>query len=120
MSSHVIPQATGRSLLFSLSFLNAENFSTDVQNVLKNSAPKLLVLEATGIVEVDFTAAQMLLDLIGECRKQGVTFAVARLESPRAQRAFERFGIYEVLPQNHIFQSVDEAVRHLAPDQPDG
>ncbi len=43
--------------------------------------PKLLVLEASGIVEIDFTAAQMLLDLIGECRRQGVTFAVARLES---------------------------------------
>jgi sulfate permease, SulP family len=100
-----------------LSFLNAENFSTDVQNVLKDAAPKLLVLEATGIVEIDFTAAQMLLDLIAECRKQGVTLAVARLESPRAQRAFERFGIYELLPQDHVFHSVDEAVRKLAPGQ---
>ena len=100
-----------------LSFLNAENFSTDVQNVLKNAAPKLLVLEATGIVEIDFTAAQMLIDLIGECRKQGVNLAIARLESPRAQRAFERFGIYEVLPRDRLFQSVDEAVRKLAPDR---
>jgi sulfate permease, SulP family len=100
-----------------LSFLNAENFSTDVQRVLKNNAPKLLVLEASGIVEIDFTAAQMLLDLIGECRKQGVTLAVARLESPRAQQAFERFGIYGALPRDHVFRSVDEAVRKLAPSQ---
>jgi sulfate permease, SulP family len=98
-----------------LSFLNAENFATDVQNALKAQTPKLLVLEASGIVEIDFTAAQMLLELIAECRRQGVTLAVARLESTRAQQAFERFGIYDVLPKDHVFHSVDQAVRTLAP-----
>ena len=98
-----------------LSFLNAENFATDVQNALKAATPKLLVLEASGIVEIDFTAAQMLLELIAECRRQGVTLAVARLESTRAQQAFERFGIYDVLPKDHVFHSVDQAVRTLAP-----
>ena len=98
-----------------LSFLNAENFGTDVQDALKNARPKLLVLEASGIVEIDFTAAQMLLELIAECRRQNVTLAVARLESTRAQQAFERFGIYDVLPRDHVFHSVDQAVRKLAP-----
>lgn len=99
-----------------LSFLNAENFAADVQNALKTATPKLLVLEASGIVEIDFTAAQMLLELIAECRKQDVVLAVARLESTRAQQAFARFGIYDVLPKDHVFHSVDEAVRKLAPD----
>jgi hypothetical protein len=31
----------------------------------------------------------------------------------RAQDAFERFGIYETLPRDHVFHSVDEAVRKL-------
>ncbi len=99
-----------------LSFLNAENFRADVLEVLKASSPKpgLLVLEASGILEIDFTAAQTLLDLLRECRKDGVTVAMARLESIRAQRAFERFGVYDVLPKDHIFHSVDEAVRALA------
>jgi MFS superfamily sulfate permease-like transporter len=99
-----------------LSFLNAENFRADVLDVLKASSPKpkLLVLEASGILEIDFTAAQTLLDLLRECRKDGVTVAMARLESIRAQRAFERFGVYDVLPKDHIFHSVDEAVRALA------
>ena len=39
---------------------------------------------------------------------------MARLESTRAQDAFERFGLYDVLPKDHIFHSVDEAVRKLA------
>jgi sulfate permease, SulP family len=99
-----------------LTFLNAENFCADVLTVLKASPkPKLLVLEASGILELDFTAAQTLLELIGECRKQDVTLAVARLESTRAQEAFERFGIYDRLPRDRVFRSVDEAIRRLAP-----
>jgi MFS superfamily sulfate permease-like transporter len=96
-----------------LTFLNAENFCADMLNVLKARRPKLLVLEASGMLEIDFTAAQTLLELIGECRKQEVTLAVARLESIRAQEAFERFGIYEQLPRDRVFRSVDEAIRSL-------
>jgi sulfate permease, SulP family len=100
-----------------LSFLNAANFRADVLHLLQGAdpAPRLLVLEASGMPEIDFTAAQDLLELFRECRQQGVTVAVARLESLRAQDAFARFGLYDVLPKDHIFHSVDEAVRTLAP-----
>jgi SulP family sulfate permease len=96
-----------------LSFLNAPTFRSEVMRVVGDEKPKLLVLEASGMVEIDFTAAQVLLDLFRECRNQGVTVALARLESVRAQEAFERFAIYEVLPKDHVFHSVDEAVRRL-------
>jgi MFS superfamily sulfate permease-like transporter len=98
-----------------LSFLNAPDFRTDVANLLKASTPKLIVLEASGIAEIDFTAGQMLLGLFKACREQGVTVAVARLESTRAQAAFERFALYDMLPKDRVFRSVDEAVRALAP-----
>jgi sulfate permease, SulP family len=98
-----------------LTFLNAENFSADMLNVLKASPkPRLLVLEASGILELDFTAAQALLDVIEECRERKVTLAVARLESTRAQEAFTRFGIYGALPKDHVFRSVDEAIKALS------
>jgi MFS superfamily sulfate permease-like transporter len=97
-----------------LTFLNAENFSTDLLDVLKSAArPRLLVLEASGILEIDFTAAQALLKLIGECDKHGVMLAIARLESTRAQEAFERFGVYDRLARDRVFRSVDEAIRTL-------
>ncbi|WP_316195689.1 MULTISPECIES: SulP family inorganic anion transporter [unclassified Bradyrhizobium] len=98
-----------------LSFLNATTFRAGVQHLLQNQQPRLLVLEASSIPEIDFTAAQALLELIKLCNRQGVSFAVARLESLRAQDAFERFGLYDVLPRDHMFHSVDEAVRALAP-----
>ena len=96
-----------------LSFLNAPTFRSEVMKAVNDAKPKLLVLEASGMVEVDFTAAQVLIELFRECSDQGVTVALARLESVRAQDAFERFGIYEALPRDHVFHSVDEAVRKL-------
>src|SRR3984957_10891006 len=98
-----------------LSFLNAYRFRHDILQALKSSPEKarLLVLEATGIVEIDFTAAQVLTDLIRRCHADGVDFAMARLESVRAQEAVVRFGIRELLGPDHLFQSVEEAIKGL-------
>jgi sulfate permease, SulP family len=98
-----------------LSFLNVENFGADLRHILTAATPKpkLLVLEASGMLEIDFTAAQMLIDLIRRSHTDGVILAVARLESTRAQAAFERFGLYDVLPRDRVFRSVDEAVHKL-------
>jgi SulP family sulfate permease len=96
-----------------LSFLNAYHFRRDILEALKSSPqkPRLLVLEATGIVEIDFTAAQVLSDLIRRCHADGVDFAIARLESIRAQEAVARFGINALLGPDRQFRSVEEAVR---------
>jgi sulfate permease, SulP family len=98
-----------------LSFLNAYHFRRDILDVLQSSAQeaRLLVLEATGIVEIDFTAAQILRDLIRKCHADGVDFAIARLESIRAQAAMTRFGIDELLGPDHTFHSVEQAIRAL-------
>jgi len=119
-SSHVVgernPAVAVVGLQAPLSFLNADNFRADVLKVVTGAAPKprLLVIEASGIVEIDFTAAQILLDLIKRCQAGDVTVAMARLESTRAQEAFERFGLYDILSRDRIFFSVEEAVRKLS------
>jgi MFS superfamily sulfate permease-like transporter len=74
---------------------------------------RLIVLEATGIVEIDFTAAQVLRDLVRRCHADGVDFAIARLESIRAQDAISRFGIDALLGKDRLFQSVEQAVDAL-------
>jgi MFS superfamily sulfate permease-like transporter len=96
-----------------LSFLNAYHFRHDVLEALTASpqSVRLLVLEATGIVEIDFTAAQVLADLIRRCHIDGVDFALARLESVRAQEAVVRFGIDKLLGADCQFHSVEEAIR---------
>jgi sulfate permease, SulP family len=95
-----------------LSFLNAYRFRQDMLNALGSatSKPRLVVLEATGILDIDFTAAQILSDVIRRCHANGAAFAIARLESTRAQDAMARFGIEEVLGPDHVFRSVEEAI----------
>ena len=96
-----------------LSFLNAYHFRRDVVGLMQSSAAplRLIVLEATGIVEIDFTAAQILSDTINACRADGVAFAIARLESERAREAIEKFGIDHLLETRRPFHSVEEAIR---------
>jgi SulP family sulfate permease len=102
-----------------LSFLNAYRFRRDVLDALQSSTQKarLIVLEATGIVEIDFTAAQILRDLIRRCHADGVDFAIARLESIRAQDAMARFGINDLLGPGHLFHSVEEAIQALGKEE---
>ncbi len=114
MKGELVPNATVVGMHAPLSFLNAESFKADALKILQAEKPRLLVIEASGMPEIDFTAAQNLLELFRECEKSEVTVAIARLESPRAQEAFERFRIYEALPRNHVFRSVAEAVAALA------
>jgi MFS superfamily sulfate permease-like transporter len=99
-----------------LSFLNAYRFRADARALLRAAPekPRLFVLESTGIVEIDFTAAQVLVGFIRECHDDGVPFAIARLESVRAQEALTRFHVHEVLDPDRIFRSVEEAIRTLA------
>ncbi len=82
---------------------------------------RLLVLEATGIVELDVTAGAVLIACIRECHDNGVDFAIARMESLRAVEAMTRLGVDPVLGPDRLFHSVAEAVRALggAPDGKD-
>jgi len=48
-------------------------------------------------------------------RGAGVDVAFARLESVRAQQSFARQGLEALVGRDHLFHSVEEAVRALAP-----
>jgi MFS superfamily sulfate permease-like transporter len=98
-----------------LSFLNAYDFRHGVTDAVQREKPglRLLVLEASSIVAIDYTAAAVLADVIRTCRKGGADFAVARLESLRAQQSFDAFGLTQLLGADHIFRSVEEAVTGL-------
>src|SRR5260370_42152821 len=74
----------------------------------------LVVVEASSTTALDSTASKILAEVITRGQTSGIDFAVARLESVRAQEAFSRFGIMDLLRQDHLFHSVDEAVTALA------
>lgn len=97
-----------------LSFLNAHEFRQGMIAAIETDRPELIVLEASSIVEIDYTAAQILDEIIERCRDRKIVFAIARLTSLRAQQALVRFGIMEKLGPQRQFRSVDEAIRALA------
>lgn len=98
-----------------LSFLNADRFRRGVDAVLQSMPVKLIVLEANGISQIDFTAAATLREIIRRCHANNIDFAIARLESVRAQEAMRRLQLDAVLGDGRIFRSVEEAVKVLAP-----
>jgi MFS superfamily sulfate permease-like transporter len=102
-----------------LTFLAAEAFAREflaaVDAGAGESRPCLVVLEAAGMVMIDYTAAKALARVVRECRASGCDFALARLESPAAQAALERLGLADLIGTDHIFQSVAAAIAALAP-----
>jgi SulP family sulfate permease len=98
-----------------LFFLNAETFRRTLEDVVRRSPQPMhaIVLEASSIVEVDFSGAQTLTALILLWKDRGLDFYIARLESVRAQRALEAFGIVALLGHQRIFHSVDDAIKQI-------
>ena len=99
-----------------LTFLNAEAFLREFLDLLAHTPlpVHVVVLEASSIVEIDYTAAHVLADLIRSFREKGMLFAIARLESLRAQDSFKRFGILDLVGSGNVFRSVYEAFEALA------
>jgi MFS superfamily sulfate permease-like transporter len=62
-----------------LTFLNAYEFQEEARRVIRARAvpPKLIVFESSSTAEIDFTAAEILLAFIEECRRLNITLAIA-------------------------------------------
>ena len=98
-----------------LFFLNGETFRRTLGDAVL-AAPQpvgAIVLEASSIVEIDFTGAQILIETIRFWKDRGVDFYVARLESQRAQQTMESYSIVPLLGFGQTFHSVDEAIRRI-------
>jgi MFS superfamily sulfate permease-like transporter len=110
-----LPRVRVVALQAPLSFLNAYDFQNSIQVLLLAAADtRLLVIESNAIVEIDYTGAKILSDVIKRLRAQGVDVAFARLESVRAQYSFEQLGLLALVGPDHVFRSVEEAVRAFA------
>jgi len=109
-----------------LSYLNADRFRQQLQALAERQPLRLIVLEASAISAIDYTAARALADAIARCHALGCDFAIARLESLRAQATLRASGVMAALARpdargaERIFHSVDEALRELIPEKNGG
>jgi sulfate permease, SulP family len=100
-----------------LNFTNAEGIGDRIKTAVAARHPpvKLLVIEASGIIDIDYTGSQILQREIADLRAKGITVAIARLSHEQAQREAGRSGLIESVGKDHVFMSVEEAVRKLGP-----
>jgi sulfate permease, SulP family len=95
-------------------FVNASYLRERLMDAIgaKEEPCRYLVIEAHGVIDIDFTGSDMLQKLINELRGRGVDVAIARMSSERALAAAQSTGLIDALGEDHIFRSVEEAVRN--------
>ena len=100
-----------------LNFTNVQDIVGRIRKAIATREPpvKLLVIEASGIIDIDYTGSQLLRRAIVELEKRGITVAIARLSHEQAQREAGRTGLVQSVGRDHVFMSVEEAVRKLGP-----
>jgi MFS superfamily sulfate permease-like transporter len=101
-----------------LTFTNAQYISDKIMRAL-DAAPapvKLLVIEASGMIDIDYTGSQILQRTIAELRSRSIGVAIARLSDPQAQAQAGQTGLIAALGPERVFRTVEEAVRQLRPD----
>jgi len=101
-----------------LNFSNAEHICGKINSAIAAQHPpvQLLVIEANGIIEIDYTGAQTLRRVVTELRATNIVVALARLSDERAQAQAHRTGLIETIGPDRVFMSVEEAVRKLGPN----
>ena len=96
-----------------INFINANYLRARLMDAIaaKEGPCRLVVIEANGVIDVDFTGSQILQQAVAELRRREIDVALARLESERAKEAAARTGLIDVLGPDHVFRSVEQAIR---------
>lgn len=76
---------------------------------------RLVVIDASGVIDVDYTGAAALAETIADLRARGVAVRVARLSEARAQDSAGRTGLLALLGAENLFLSVQQAIDAAGP-----
>ena len=100
-----------------LNFTNAEHICGKIKSAIAGqSVPvNLLIIEANGIIDIDYTGSQILSRAIAEFRTRNIVVAIARLSDNRAQAQARRTGLIDAIGPDRVFMSVQKAVEKLGP-----
>jgi SulP family sulfate permease len=98
-----------------INFINANYLIARLMSAIDGMATqcRFVVIEANGVIDVDFTGSQILRQTVGDLRRRGIDVAMARMSSERAMAAAARTGLIDTLGADHVFRSVDEAIHRF-------
>jgi sulfate permease, SulP family len=101
-----------------LTFTNAQYISDRIKETLATASTpvKLLVIEASGMIDIDYTGSRVLQQTIAWLHAREIEVALARLSDVGAQFEAKRTGLIAAIGPDHVFRSVEDAVRCLGPD----
>ena len=105
-----------------LTFTNAQYISDQIMAAIARSPTpvKLLVIEASGMIAIDYTDSQVLQQTISRLKSCSIDVAIARLSDEGAMVEAEQTGLLAVLGPGRVFKSVEEAVRQISPSAKGG
>ncbi len=99
-----------------LYFANAAHFRAEVDKALGHlsTRPQVFVLDVVGMHDIDFTGARALNDVLDELDRQHITFALTRAGG-HLRENLARSGLLKRIGTDHLFPSVNDAVKALNP-----
>jgi sulfate permease, SulP family len=103
-------------------YANATHFHAQVEASLGRAlgAPRLLVLDAIGMSDIDYTGSLTLRKVLDRLDRDGIVFSIARA-GEHLRESLGKSGLLDRVGENHFFPSVDEAVvAGLDQDLPSG
>ena len=100
-------------------YANAVHFRLQLEASLARAlgSPRLVVLDALGMSDIDYTGARALGEVLDELDRDYISLAVARA-GQHVRDSLGRSGLLERIGQDHFFPSVGEAVTGLGPKSP--
>lgn len=100
-------------------YANADHFQASIGRALGRAVgtPRVLVLDALGMSDIDYTGVVALRAGVDELERRGITVAVARA-GHTLRKALDRSGLARRIGEDRFFASVGEAVAALAPEPP--
>jgi high affinity sulfate transporter 1 len=96
-------------------YANAVHFREEVDHAITEAGPttRVLVLDAIGMSDLDFTGARSLGQLLDRCEREHIDFGIARAGN-HVRRSLERSGLMQRVGPDHCFPTVDAAVTALS------
>ena len=100
-------------------YANAVRFRDEVAAAIRETPGpvRVFVLDTIGMSDIDYTGTRALARVIEACERDDVTFGVARA-GIHLHDSLRRSGLASRIGEEHFFDTVDGAVRGLAPEPP--
>ncbi len=97
-----------------LFYANATPVAESIKQLVGSSGtiPRAVILDIAANAELDITSSEKLIELVTTLRSAGVDFALAGVRTPVIENA-RRSGVLAAIGEDHIFRTIDEAVRAL-------